>query len=492
MGRYLVDYSAIRDGAVPDLIESGKLVGELVIRRSSLLKAEEDARRGEFRGVEGIKAIREAAEKMGLQVTFTGDDGSKVYEEALRLKAKLVSSDPVVVRVAEALGIETVYCRPTPRFKLESLFQDGVMSVHLKEGLPPYVKRGKPGAWRFERVGDKPLERWELEAMFKEIVEEAQACGEGFVEIRRSHSTIIQLGSYRIVVTEPPLSDGMEITAVRPIAKLCLEEYDLPRPLMERFEKKAEGILIAGPPGMGKTTFAQALAEFYLSKGRVVKTIESPRDMTLPPEATQYSRTAGSLREIYDVLLLSRPDYTVFDEMRSGMDFKLYADLRLAGVGMIGVVHATSPIDAIQRFVDRIELGMIPSIVDTVVFIEAGRVSKVYTLEASVKIPHGLEGRELARPTIVVKNFMTGMAEYELYVFGKKTFIVPIKPRKSKAERVVDNYLANVPEYDVSVEGRQVVVRVPAVYMNMLKARKVRRLEKALRGLNLVLRLEAC
>ena len=492
MERYLVDYSAIRGGAVPGLIRSGRLRGELVIHRSSLLKAEEDARSGDFRGLEGIKAIREAAEEAGLQVRFEGDDGSKIYEQAVRLGAKLVSSDPVVARVAEALGVETVYHRPAPRFKLEALFREDVMSVHLKEGLPPYVKRGKPGSWRFEKLDEKPLERWELEVMFKEILEEAQASGDGFVEIRRSHSTIIQLGSYRIVVTEPPLSDGMEMTAVRPIAKLSLGEYDLPRPLMERFEKKAEGILIAGPPGMGKTTFAQALAEFYLSKGRVIKTIESPRDMTLPPEATQYCRTAGSLREIYDVLLLSRPDYTVFDEMRSGMDFKLYADLRLAGVGMIGVVHATSPIDAIQRFVDRIELGMIPSIVDTVIFVEAGRVSKVYTLEASVKIPHGLEGRELARPTIVVKNFMTGMAEYELYVFGKKTFIVPIKPRKSKAERVVDNYLTNIPEYEVSVEGRQVVVKVPAAYMNMLKARKVRRLERALKGLNMILRLEAC
>jgi energy-coupling factor transporter ATP-binding protein EcfA2 len=35
----------------------------------------------------------------------------------------------------------------------------------------------------------------------------------------------------------------------------------------------AEGILVSGSPGSGKSTFAAALAEFYGSKGNVVKTL---------------------------------------------------------------------------------------------------------------------------------------------------------------------------------------------------------------------------
>jgi ATPase len=46
--------------------------------------------------------------------------------------------------------------------------------------------------------------------------------------------------------------------------------------------------------------------------------------------------------------------------------------MRLAGVGMIGVVHATRAIDAIQRLIGRVELGMIPQVVDTVIFIDKG------------------------------------------------------------------------------------------------------------------------
>ena len=105
------------------------------------------------------------------------------------------------------------------------------------------------------------------------------------------------------------------------------------------------------------STFAQALAEHYAGLNKIVKTIEAPRDLILPDNITQYAISHGDAQEIHDILLLSRPDYTVFDEMRNTADFRLFADLRLSGIGLAGVVHATNPIDAIQRFVGRIELG---------------------------------------------------------------------------------------------------------------------------------------
>ncbi|MEM3648923.1 MAG: ATPase, T2SS/T4P/T4SS family, partial [Thermoproteota archaeon] len=223
------------------------------------------------------------------------------------------------------------------------------------------------------------------------------------------------------------------------------------------------GILIAGAPGMGKSTFAQALAEFYRSMNKVVKTIESPRDLQLPPDVTQYSKTAAEPSELHDVLLLSRPDYTIYDELRDTNDFNIFIDLRLAGIGMVGVIHATTPMDAIQRFTGRTDLGLIPSIIDTVIFMKEGEVSKIYTLETVVKIPKGMRNADLARPTIVVKNFLTGEAEYELYVFGEQTFIVPVRRKKTgyeeKLKEEVQAIVRNqISDFDIRIEGDRLIL----------------------------------
>ena len=106
--------------------------------------------------------------------------------------------------------------------------------------------------------------------------------------------------------------------------------------------------------------------------------MESPRDLQVGDEITQYAPLEKDMGKTADILLLVRPDYTIYDELRKTKDFRIFADMRLAGVGMIGVVHATRPIDAIQRIIGRVELGMIPSIVDTTIYIDEGQVAAIY------------------------------------------------------------------------------------------------------------------
>ncbi|MFW6018475.1 MAG: ATPase, partial [Halapricum sp.] len=132
-----------------------------------------------------------------------------------------------------------------------------------------------------------------------------------------------------------------------------------------------------------------------------------------------------------DSLLMVRPDYTIYDEVRKTDDFEVFADMRLAGVGMIGVVHATRAIDALQRLVGRVELGMIPQIVDTVVYIEAGEIATVYDVQTEVKVPEGLMEEDLARPVITIKNFETGRPEYEIYTFNRQVVTVPLNEGES-------------------------------------------------------------
>ena len=93
---------------------------------------------------------------------------------------------------------------------------------------------------------------------------------------------------------------------------------------------------------------------------------------------------------------------------------------------MIGVVHASRPIDAIQRFISRLELGVIPQVVDTVIFLKGGRIEKVFEQLMTVKVPTGMTESDLTRPVIEVRDFFTGKLEFDIFTFGEETTIMPV------------------------------------------------------------------
>ncbi|MDR2189686.1 MAG: Flp pilus assembly complex ATPase component TadA [Candidatus Peribacteria bacterium] len=224
----------------------------------------------------------------------------------------------------------------------------------------------------------------------------------------------------------PPLSDGLELTAVRPVKKTTIQDYDLNEETFDLLRNKAKGILVSGAPGSGKSTFVQALVEVYHADHHIIKTIESPRDLMVDDDVVQYSFTHGTHDEVRDILLLSRPDYTIYDEVRNKPDFELYKDLRLTGIGMLGVIHATKPIDSIQRFIGSIEMGIIPQVLDTVIFIDKGKISEILQLELTAKVPDGMLSEELSRPVIMVSSFISKKKLYEIYTFGEQVVVMPI------------------------------------------------------------------
>ncbi|MCX6709715.1 MAG: PINc/VapC family ATPase [Candidatus Woesearchaeota archaeon] len=448
------DFSAIVEGALSRKIEGGEILpNKILLHEAAVAELEHMASEEKslgFMGLDELMRIRELSKSKGFSIEFLGrkpspgelerasvaDIDSMIMELCYNEDSALITSNKIQARVAKARGVNLILVEPKSLFpskiQLKSFFDPETMSVHLRENVFPVAKKGMPGNWKFVVLSDKQLTREKIQEISTEIIEQAGFSRAGFIEIDRPGSTIVQLGEYRIVITRPPFSDGWEITAVKPIKKLSLSEYQMSDNLRQRISEHAEGILIAGSPGMGKSTFAQALAEFYSSKQKIVKTIEAPRDLVLPEEITQYSMSNGTPQEIHDILLLSRPDYTIFDEMRNTDDFRLFADLRLSGIGLAGVVHATNPIDAIQRFVGRIELGVIPQIIDTVIFIKNGAVEKVLSLRMVVKVPSGMTEADLARPIVVVADFETKKVEYELYSYGEETVVVPVTPEMSE------------------------------------------------------------
>lgn len=487
---FMLDKSSLLQG-ISRYVERNMINGSFLIHRALLRQLEEESRQGLVTSdiaLEEINRLKELSERYLFPVEIVGSPGGSVEQELRDYCAErgceLLTADEVQRKVSEILGIKVKFLEPLMEpLTIEKFFDGSTMSVHLKEDAVPKAKKGRPGDWEFIVLQDSPLSSQEIKKIVSEILNSIRWMKGSFIEIERKGSTIVQLSNYRIVITRPPLSDGWEITATRPVAKKKLEEYSLNPELVRKLESRAEGILIAGSPGMGKTTFAQALAEHYMKLGKIVKTIESPRDMHLPPDITQYSKNYAEIGELHDILLLSRPDYTVYDEMRNDEDFRLYIDLRLAGIGMIGVVHATTPIDAIHRFLNRVDLGTIPGILDTALFINKGSVEKVYSLEMTVKVPEGLREADLARPVVQIKDFLNDKVEYEIYVFGEQTMIVPVgRLSLNTVENRISRAITSViPGATVKSERGEYVVEIPKGEISKFNRKvnsKLRRIEK--------------
>jgi len=472
-----VDTSIIIDGKLSELIERGKLKdAEIIVPLAVLDELQSQASKGReigFIGLEELKKLRKLIEDKGMKLRFTGERPSMddirlaksgridalIRDVAKVENASLMTADYVQALVGDAEGVKIEYIAPeikTTGLEFEKLFDQNTLSVHLKEEVPPFAKKGGPGKFELVKIKDEPLSTKEIEDIEKEILEATRISEEGYVEISRSGAMVIQLGNFRIAIARPPFSDGLEITIVRPLIKMSLDEYKLSEKLMSRLKEKAEGILIAGPPGSGKSTLAASLAEFYAKQGKIVKTLESPRDLQVTPEITQYGPLEGDFEKTADIMLLVRPDYSVYDEVRKTRDFEIFADLRLAGVGMIGVVHASNPVDSIQRFMGRLELGMIPHIIDTVIFLKYGEVKKVYDINMVVRVPSGMTEADLARPIVEVKDFETGKLEYEIYTFGEENIVVPVAEAKSQESGMkklaTDRILQDIRKFDPKAE----------------------------------------
>ena len=315
---------------------------------------------------------------------------------------------------------------------VENLLAKDVHTVFLKADCPPRVKKGTIGELKLVEVEGQDDGNWDtirIEALQEELVELVNSNNhrsDCFLEINRKGCQVVQLGDLRIACAWPPFADAREITIVRPVAKLKISDYQLDPRLIERLSNHHRGVFICGRPGSGKTTLAQAIAEYLDSDlGFMVKTMESPRDLQLASRITQYAPLEGDLEKTAEIIFLVRPDFVIFDEVRRARDFEIFADVRLAGVGLLGVTHANSALEAIQRLIGKVELGLVSQVLDTILHVEAGKIQQVLELRMTVKAPSGMQ-EELARPVIEVVEFPSGKITHEMFAFGSEIAVVPV------------------------------------------------------------------
>ena len=449
----VADTSVIINGNLAQQLESGDISNtDLIIPQAVFDELQSQAsnhKQQGFVGLEQIEKLHKLSEDSGVKILLKGSHpdindikfassgriDALIIDIAKQNDAILYTSDKVQHLVAKAEDVQTVFLKPKIVFeKLEFLkfFDSTTMSIHLKENQFPLAKRGKPGEFLLTQISDEVLTRDYLKMISSQILSATNISDSSTVEISKTGASVIQYDDYRIAITYPPFSESYEITIVHPTVQLSLDDYSISESLMQRLTDRAEGIVISGAPGSGKSTLASGLANFYHQQGKIVKTFESPRDLQVNSGITQYSKLDGSFDNTADILLLVRPDYTIFDEVRRKEDFTTFSDLRLTGVGMVGVIHANSPLDAIQRFIGKIELGIIPNVLDTVVFVNNGDIEKVYDLELKVKVPTGMTESDLARPVIEIRNFENNDLEHEIYTFGEENVIVPVQQRDEK------------------------------------------------------------
>jgi ATPase len=402
-----------------------------------------------------LKVVGERPTLEQIRLNSGGELDALIRKDALSEKAILITADEVQSSVALVEGIDVLFTMNIPsemneqneansedstKFATEihEYFDDTTMSVHLRGHCVPLAKKGKPGDWNLLPINDVVMEPQTVAEIGARILTQAKFDDKSFIERNEPGVSVVQLRTYRIVICRPPFSNTHEITAVHPLVSLTLKDYDLSRDMYDRLDI-AEGVLVAGSPGAGKSTFISALTLYYLEKNKLVKTLESVRDLNVPPEVSQYAPLDGSMEKTADILLLIRPDFTIFDEVRTESDFKIFGDLRLAGVGLVGVVHASNAIDAVQRFIRRIELGVIPNVIDTIIFIDEGKVGEVLTLEMTVKKPTGFADRDLSRPVIEVREFIHNELYYEIYAFGSDIIVAPVGRAKYRNKKKNQN-----------------------------------------------------
>ncbi|MFA4825340.1 MAG: PINc/VapC family ATPase [Methanoregula sp.] len=442
------DTSVLIDGRITSMIKAGEYKGAtIIVPEAVIAELEAQANNGReigFSGLNELQQLCKMAEEKTIELQFSGirptleqvklasggEIDSMIRGIACENKARFITSDFVQAEVARAKGLDVIYLKPQVGdygpLGIDQFFDEHTIAVYLKERIAPTAKKGTISDMKLVKIRDQPTSEYELRAMAQEILERAKRDPDGFIEVEKRGITVVQIGSMRIAIARRPFSDGMEITAVRPIVDVTLKDYSKSDVITKRITSEKRGLIIAGSPGSGKTTLAQSVATFLSDSGYVVKTMEAPRELQVPDQITQYTALDGSMANTADVLLLVRPDFVIFDELRKNEDFNVFGDMRLAGLGMVGVIHANGVRDAIQRFSNRVDFSVLSQVVNTIIFVKQGVISRVYDVDFTIKVPNGMAGDVHMRPVTTVTDNETGQLVLDVFRYDGETIVMPV------------------------------------------------------------------
>lgn len=449
------DTSVVIDGRITSMIREGEYNGStIIIPEAVVAELESQANQGREIGFSGLIELQQLSDMAGegiielqyvgkrpsleqVKLASGGEIDALIRNVALEYEdVRFITSDIVQAEVAKAKGVDVLYLKPQlgefSPLGIDQFFDETTLSVHLKERVVPVARKGTIEKSEIVHLRETPLSEYELRQMAREILERAKRDPDGFIEVERKGVTVVQIGSMRIAIVRRPFSDGMEITAFRPVLRERYDASSLSSEIKDRLSQKGSGILIAGPPGTGKTTLAESIVSSFLASGQQVCTVENPRDLQVPDSVTQFSALDGSMKKTAEVLVLIRPEHVIFDGIRVDEDFQVYMDLRLAGVGTIGVVHSQTPWDVLQRFINRVDFSTVANAVDTLIFVDECAKISVYDIRLVIGIPTGMENISKSCPIIRMTRSIDGGVVCDVFCYEGQVIVLPANVSEEK------------------------------------------------------------
>jgi len=103
---------------------------------------------------------------------------------------------------------------------------------------------------------------------------------------------------------------------------------------------------------------------------------------------------------------------------------------------MVGVIHANGVRDAIQRFSDRVDFSVLSQIINTVVFIKEGVITKVYDVEFTIKVPEGMGSEMHIRPVTTVADNETRELVLDIFRYDGETIVMPVSAARATSPQI--------------------------------------------------------
>ena len=188
-------------------------------------------------------------------------------------------------------------------------------------------------------------------------------------EIAQGFFTI--LGGHRVGVCGTAVTDESgQIRQIKEPTSLCIRvarvgaDAEDPR-LAEVMGRAADGVLIAGAPGSGKTTMLRSCSRILSGQGRRVAVVDERRDLwpvsesgfsEPPPQNCDLLSGYPKAQGILQALRSLSPQLLLCDEVGGEEDARAIAAGANAGVGMVVTVHARDPSELRRRPQTRILL----------------------------------------------------------------------------------------------------------------------------------------